>query len=86
MTTIAAGLLEERIEELASENEELKRIVAAYDEEEDFATRTARLLLDALDIDMRANVSTDLMERLIVLAHTKINKPEAGEDVHYHIK
>ena len=85
MSTVAMDLLAERIEELAAENEELKRIVDTYDEEEDFATRTARLLLDTIDTDMTALVSKDVMERLIILATTRINKPEEGEDVHYHV-
>lgn len=85
MSTVAMDLLAERIEELAAENEELKRIVDTYDEEEDFATRTARSLLDVIEPDMTALISKDVMERLIILATTRINKPEEGEDVHYHV-
>lgn len=85
MSTVAMDLLAERIEELAAENEELKRIVDTYDEEEDFATRTARSLLDVIKPDMTALISKDVMERLVILATTRINKPEEGEDVHYHV-
>lgn len=85
MTSATVDALSERIEELAAENEELKRLVDTYDEEEDFATRTARLLLDVIEPDMTALVSKDVMERLIILATTRINKPEEGEDVHYHV-
>lgn len=85
MTSATVDLLAERIEELAAENEELKRIVDTYDEEEDFATRTARKLLDVIEPDMTALIDKDTMERLVVLATTRINKPEEGEDVHYHV-
>jgi uncharacterized membrane protein YgaE (UPF0421/DUF939 family) len=85
MTTIAMGMLEEEIERLSAENAEFKRIIDAYDEEEDFATRTARRLVAAIDINMQATIDRDLMERIVVLAHTKLNKPEEGEDVHFHI-
>lgn len=85
MNTASIGLLIEEVDRLSSENEELKRIISAYDEEEDFATRTARRLVSVIDINMEALIDKDLMERLVVLAHTKLNKPEEGEDVHFHI-
>lgn len=85
MSSATFDLLREEIDRLSAENWELKRIIDAYDEEEDFSTRTARRLVSVIDINMEALIDKDLMERLVTLAYTKINKPEEGEDVHFHI-